>query len=384
MAPQIFIAHLDLDCFFVSVERIHDPSLVGKPVVVGGSATGRGVVSSASYEARVFGVRSAMPTAQALRLCPSLTIVSGRHGEYGTWSTRLYKRLLEIAPVVERASIDEMYLDFTGCESLYRNDLPGYMKKLQELVSVEFNLPATIALASNKLVAKVAANTVKPAGVIYVPPGTEAEFLAKLPIEALPGIGKKTESFLKKKGFHTIADLQKLSEREFVGLLGAHGDWLFRASHGRGSTNVSPEHVRKSISKEETFGSDISDLTGLERILFTLVEEVSSTLRRKHFVAGTVTVKYRTSKFETCTRSRSIKPTNYDPGIFSTAKSLLCGVHKKNTPVRLIGVGLTNLTNDEANEEELFASDTKQKSMLIAVDALRRKHGTKILEIGSV
>jgi DNA polymerase-4 len=167
-----FIAHLDLDCFFVSVERINDPSLVGKPVVVGGSASGRGVVASASYEARKFGVRSAMPTAQALRLCPNCIVVSGHHRDYSACSRRLHKRLTEIAPVVEQTSIDEMYLDFTGCEKLYGNDLPGYIKKLQAAIKKEFNLPCTIALASNKLVAKIAANTVKPEGTIFIPHST--------------------------------------------------------------------------------------------------------------------------------------------------------------------------------------------------------------------
>jgi len=378
-----FIAHIDLDCFFVSVERIKDPSLIGKPVLVGGSATGRGVVASASYEARAFGVRSAMPTGQALRLCPSAIVVSGHHGEYSLYSNRLYKRMLEIAPVVERASIDEMYLDFTGCASLYGDDLPGYMKKLQTLVNDEFHLPVTIALASNKLVAKVAANTVKPAGVIYVPHGTEEKFFAKLPIEALPGVGRKTEAFLKKKGFHLISDLQAISEKKLVAMLGAHGEWLSRASHGRGSTQVHEDRGRKSISKEETFWHDISGLKELEKQLFLLVEDVASTLRRKCLLARTVTLKYRLHTFKTFTRSETIAPTNYDPVILETARSLLRGIHDAGVPVRLIGVGVSNLVSDLPPEEELFPPDSRRARMLKAVDALRGKYGANIVDIGS-
>ncbi len=159
------IAHLDLDCFFVSVERLHEPSLEGKAVAVGGSPDGRGVISSASYEARAFGVHSAMPTARALRLCPHLVLVRPRHHEYGEISDRLYHRFLDLAPIVERASIDEMYLDFTGCDTLYNNDLPGFMYTLQRLVRTEFGLPCSLALATTKIQAKIAVGTVKPSGV---------------------------------------------------------------------------------------------------------------------------------------------------------------------------------------------------------------------------
>jgi DNA polymerase IV len=262
---KIFIAHIDLDCFFVSVERISDSALIGKPVVVGGSAEGRGVIASASYEARKYGVRSAMSTAQALRLCPQLIVVHGHHSEYSSYSNRLYKRMLDIAPIVERASIDEMYLDFTGCESLFKNDLPGYMIELQYIVLKEFNLPCTIALASNKLVAKIAANQVKPNGVIFVPHGTEENYLAPLPIGVIPGVGKKTEELLKRNGFQIVEDLQKVNPKSLQNLLGISGEWICKASHGVGSSRVKVEHTAKSISKVETFSKDISDTAELEK-----------------------------------------------------------------------------------------------------------------------
>ena len=229
-----YIAHLDLDCFFVSVERIKNPDLIGKPVVVGGSAEGRGVVASASYEARKFGVHSAMPTARAQRLCPNLIIVHGSHGEYGRISKKLFERLKQLAPIVERASIDEMNMDFTGCEHLYNNDLPGFIKIIQKTVKEEFKLPCTIALGSNKTIAKIAANQVKPNGVIFILHGTEAEYLAPLDINVIPGIGKKTEEYLKEKGFLKVADLQKKSEDELLKILGKHGSWIHHAANGKG------------------------------------------------------------------------------------------------------------------------------------------------------
>jgi DNA polymerase-4 len=274
-----YIAHLDLDCFFVSVERIKNPDLVGKPVIVGGRADERGVVASASYEARKFSIHSAMPTARAQKLCPQLIIVRGSHGEYSRISEKLYARMCELAPIVERASIDEMNMDFTGCENLYNNDLPGFMKIIQKLVLDEFRLPCTIGLASNTTVAKIAANRVKPAGVIFVPHGTEAKYLAPLDISVIPGIGKKTEEYLQGKGFQKIADIQSKSEDELLSLLGKHGAWIYHAANGRGSDVIGEEWNAKSISREETFIKDISDRKELEKIIFQLTEDVCRQLR---------------------------------------------------------------------------------------------------------
>lgn len=384
LAMKKSIAHMDLDCFFVSVERLRDPSLNGKPVIVGGSATGRGVVASASYEARTYGVRSAMPTARALRLCPHLVVIPGHHEEYSRYSDLIYNRMRDVAPAVERASIDEMYLDFTGCEALYDHDLPGYMHKLQDMIGREFHLPCTIALASNKLAAKIAANTVKPAGVIHVPHGTEKEFLAPLPIAALPGVGRKTEDLLKRKGLIRVGDLQALSLEQVVQVLGAHGEWLLHASHGRGSSTVEEEHVRKSISREETFSRDVTDAHELGKTLFALVENVCSTLRRHSLRARTVTLKLRSHKFETITRQRSMEATKYDPAVFQTANELLHEAHDPGVPVRLLGVGLSHFVAEVEMQQELFAADDKHDTMLRAIDELREKYGRAVIDIGGV
>jgi DNA polymerase IV len=377
-----YIAHLDLDCFFVSVERIKNPDLVGKPVIVGGRADERGVVASASYEARKFGIHSAMPTAQAQKLCPQLIIVRGSHGEYGRISEKLYTRMCELAPIVERASIDEMNMDFTGCENLYNNDLPGFMKIIQKLVLDEFQLPCTIGLASNTTIAKIAANRVKPAGVIFVPHGTEAEYLAPLDIGVIPGIGKKTEEYLQEKGFRKISDIQSKSEDELLSLLGKHGSWIYHAANGRGSDVIGEEWNAKSISREETFIKDISDRKALEKIIFQLTEDVCRQLRAHGWQAHTITLKLRTSDFKTISRAKSIAPTNDDTIVSRTAKELLRSSYTSKLPVRLIGVRLSNFDEEDQLQLSLSPSDSKKQNILKAVDNLRKKFGDEVIHVG--
>lgn len=385
MSPQKrYIAHLDLDCFYVSVERIKDPSLNGKPVIVGGSPTGRGVVASASYEARAHGVRSAMSTAQALRLCPDAIVVRSHFGAYTTYSNKLYKRILELAPVVERASIDEMYLDLTGCEVLYGNDLPGFIKKLQKVVLKEFYLPCTISLASNKSVAKIAAGTVKPAGVIYVPHGTEKEFLAPLPIDVIPGVGKKTSEILRRKGFKLVGDLQAVSQKQVVNILGKYGLWIHDVANGLGSEHLTTEHTRKSIGNEETFSHDIADREELGRILYSLVESVCSSLRYRHLKARTFTLKLRYSDFHTITRAETITPTHDDATVFQTMNQLLNSAYIRRLPIRLLGVRASHIVDLTQLELELFPDDQKRSQMLEAIDKIRKKYGDEVIHVGKV
>lgn len=380
--PKRYIAHLDLDCFFVSVERIKDRSLIGKPVVVGGTPTGRGVVASASYEARAFGVRSAMPTGRALKLCPDLVIVRGRFGDYTDYSNKLYRRVMELAPVVERASIDELYLDLTGCEILYRHDLPGFIKRLQQVVLSEFHLPCTIALAPNKVVSKIAAQTVKPAGVIYVPHGTEKGFLAPLPVSAIPGVGEKTDEVLRKKGFLHIADLQAVTREKVEKILGKHGIWIHEVANGLGPDHLTTEHERKSIGNEETFATDVADKAELEARLFKLTEEVSSSLRYRQLKARTLTLKLRYSDFQTLTRAVTLEPTDDDVLIYETMVKLLDLALKRRAPVRLLGVRASHLIDEEQLELPLFPQDQKRTDMLHAVDEIRKKFGDDVIHVG--
>jgi DNA polymerase-4 len=377
-----YIAHLDLDCFFVSVERIKNPDLIGKPVIVGGSASGRGVVASASYEARKFGIHSAMPTARAQRLCPNLIVVHGSHGEYGRISKKLFERMCELAPIVERASIDEMNMDFTGCENLYHNDLPGFMKTIQKLVLDEFKLPCTIGLASNKTIAKIAVNQVKPSGIVFVPHGTEAEYLAPLDIGVIPGVGKKTEEYLREKGFHKVSDVQQRTEKEILDILGKHGLWIYHVAFGLGSDVIGDEWDAKSISREETFAKDIADRKELEKIIFELTEDVCQQLREHGWKTRTVTLKLRYSDFKTITHAESIEPTNDDPIVVQTARSLLHSAYTRNLPIRLIGVRLTNFNDEEQMELSLFPSEKKKQHILKVVDGIRKKFGDKIIHVG--
>ncbi len=377
-----YIAHLDLDCFFVSVERIKNPALNGKPVAVGGSPSGRGVVASASYEARKFGVRSAMPTGRALQLCPQLIVVGGNHKDYGEYSNNLYKRMLDFTPIIERASIDEMYLDFTGCEALYGNNLPAFMKTLQQIVWKEFSLPCTIALASNKYVAKIAAGTVKPAGVCHVPLGEEKKFLGKLPIDVIPGVGAKTAPLLRAKGFHTVADIQRTSPGQMNALLGEVGIHLCQIANGEGPNTLTVEWERKSISREETFDHDIGDLNQLTKILHSLTEDVCSSLRSYRWKSKTVSLKLRYADFKTVTRAVTIEPTDDDTVVLGSVVGLLRGAYLGKKPVRLLGVRLSNFSGREEGDLNLFPGDNRRSQMFDAVDKLRKKFGGDVIHVG--
>ncbi len=380
-----YIAHLDLDCFFVSVERIKDPALIGKPVVVGGSPQGRGVVSSASYEARKYGVRSAMPTARALQLCPHLTVVRGSLSEYGKISKQLYKRLCDVAPIVEQASIDEMYLDFTGCEKLYNNDLPGFMMKLQLLVKKEFRLPCTIALSSNKVISKIATGTVKPAGIIYVEHGLEKDFLSPLPIDVIPGVGIKTEQELRKYNFIFIRNIQQSSRETIETLLGEHGGYIYRTAMGVGHDTLDVEWKRKSISSEETFDKDISDKDLLLKHLFELTESVCYNTRRYGWKGKTVKLKLRYSDFSTLTRAATLtESTGDDKIVFDAAKKMLLKAYTRRLSIRLLGVGLTHFSGSDEETPSLFPGDEKRSQALQAVDTLRKKFGDDAIHTGIV
>lgn len=323
-----------------------------------------------------------MPTARALRLCPSAILVSSHFADYENYSDRLYHRMSEFAPVIERASIDEMYMDFTGCESLYRNDLPGLMRSLQRLVLEELHLPSTIGLASSKVVAKIAAGTVKPAGFCHVKHGTEADFLAPLPVGALPGVGAKAGELLVQKGFRVIRDIQRASRDELVRILGRNGEWLYDASYGRDPGAVSPEHARKSISKERTFSHDIADGDRLEKVLFALVEEVCCSLRSHRWKASIVRLKLRYSDFRTVTRESSIDATRDDLVIYRSVRDLFRKNYDRSLPVRLLGVGVSKFVDESQGELPLFPADARREQMLDAVNHLRSRFGDDVIHVG--
>jgi DNA polymerase-4 len=252
------------------------------------------------------------------------------------------------------------------------------------LVREEFCLPCSIALASSKTVAKIAVGTVKPAGICMVADGEEEQFLAPLPISVIPGVGRKTEEHLQKRGFRVVADLQSVTEERLVELLGAHGGWYHRVAHGRGSDVVSPGHIRKSIGHEQTFSRDMGVVAELEKVLFAHTERVCSTLRSKGWRARTIGLKLRYADFKTITRSRTVEPTDDDPVVFQTVRDLFRRSFDRAKKVRLLGVQLSNLDDSGQLELPLLPKEDRRKQVLRAVEQIRAKFGDESIHLGGV
>ncbi|GBD89207.1 DNA polymerase IV [bacterium BMS3Abin03] len=375
------IFHLDLDAFFVSVERILDPSLKGKPVIVGGDPKyGRGVVAACSYEARAYGLHSAMPIRTAYRLCPHGIYVNGSHKEYSRFSKAVKNILSQYAPVIERASIDEFYMDFTGCRNVY-GSLFGFASFLQKEIWEKLSLPCSIGIGSNKTVAKIGSDCMKPRGITYILPGMEKEFLAPMPVESIPGVGKVTLKDLHSKGIYKIADITKLPQDYFAAAYGKYGIDLYRKANGGGSEYLSVEREQKSISHERTF-KDVTSKTYLKQKLFKLTGKVCQELRDNGWQASTVTIKLRYSDFQTLTRSKTIKPTDDDRIVFDIAWDMLLKAHTRRVAVRLIGIRLSQF-KEYSKQEELFEwEEIKRKKMLRAITRLRDRYGYDIINVG--
>jgi DNA polymerase-4 len=375
------IFHLDMDAFFVSVERILDPSLEGKPVVVGGDPHGRGVVAACSYEARQFGLHSAMPIRTAFRLCPQGIYLHGHGKEYGRFS-RAVKRLLErYFPIVQQASIDEFYLDFTGCEKIYGEPVQ-FAQRLQNEIWDKLHLPSSIGIASNKTIAKIASDYKKPRGITFVPNGKEKEFLAPLPIERIPGIGKATFPMLRSRGFKIVGDIANASPDYLSALLGKFGTDLWEKTNGKGNDILVTGHERKSISKETTFDKDLVSKPKIEAILFELVSEACQLLRNENWQTSTVSIKLRYTDFVTLTRARTIEPTDDDKVVYEIAKDLFEKSFNRRVGIRLIGIHLNKL-NHFTEQCILFEdNETIRKRMLRAVMKIRDKYGFEAIRIG--
>jgi len=314
-----------------------------------------------------------------------LIVVRGSHDEYGKLSKKLFLRMCDFSPVIERASIDEMYMDFTGCENLYAHNLPRLMYDLQKLVLREFQLPCTISLASNKVVSKIAAGTAKPNGVCYVPHGTEKDFLYPLPIGVIPGVGTKTEIELKKYGFNRIADIQNAPLDSLIALLGDHARYIYNTAFGIGNAELETDWKRKSISNETTFGEDSNNVDELLKILFSLAEQVCFTTRLYKWEGKTVKLKLRYSDFSTITRNITLNnPTNDDKIVFDAVKKIFLKSYNKKRTVRLLGVGLSHFTDASEGNLSIFPQDEKRTKALNAVDALRKKFGEDSIHTGSV
>ncbi|HVM70608.1 MAG TPA: DNA polymerase IV [Anaerolineales bacterium] len=385
MSPTIL--HLDLDAFFCSVEELRDPSLRGKPFAVGGRPEERGVVASCSYPARRFGVRSAMPTSRALRLCPGLLVISHHRGNYGEMSDQVMQRLNDLSPLVEQISIDEAFVDISDLH----DDSQGIARRLQGRVNTELGLPCSVGVASNKLVAKIATEVGKhsarkdtpPNAVTVVPPGTEAAFLAPLPVEMLWGVGPKTAARLAGYGIKTIGELARRPEADLVRWFGENGRELRQRAAGVDDSPLVTEHAAKSISQETTFARDVRDDRALAATLRELSAEVGQRLRRAGLAGATVRIKLRWPDFTSLTRQVTLpQPVDQDEQIYALALELLGKVRRKGQAVRLIGVGVSGLGAPLRQMELWGAQAEKARRLQTALDALHAKFGDAAIHRG--
>lgn len=369
------ILHVDLDAFFAAVEQRDRPELRGKPVAVGGGgASDRGVVSAASYEARRFGVHSAMPLRVAARLCPDLVFVPVDGRKYAAVSREVMAILRRYTPAVEQISIDEAFLDVAGSESLH--GAPAHIARaIKRAVVVELGLTVSVGVAATKLVAKVASDLDKPDGLVVVSPGTEAAFLAPLPISRLWGVGSKTAAVLSEFGVRTIGDLAALPDDLLARRFGKQGPVLAQRARGLDASRVSDGEPARSVSHEHTFAVDTADPEELERTLLALSEGVAGRLRAGGVKARTVAVKVRDSSFRTISRQRTLaEPTDQTEVVFAAACELarpqLLGIR-----VRLLGVAASHL--GEGVQLPLFSSeDERRRKATAAADAIRRRYGS--------
>jgi len=368
--PQRIIAHFDLDSFFVSVEVLNDPSLKGKPVFVGGSE--RGVVAACSYEARKFGIHSGMPSKKALQLCPQAIVIKGTRGEYSRYSRWVTQIIASKAPLFEKASIDEFYLDLTGMDKFF-NPLQWTIDLRQKIID-ETKLPISFGMGSNKMIAKIATDEAKPNGYLQVPPGMEREFLAPMPVNKIPGVGDHTWEVLKAMGIFTINDINLRTKEELEERLGKWGVDLWSKSFGLHTGEVTQYHEAKSISSENTFEENKTDMHFLMAEVVRLSEKIAFELRQDGKVAGCIAVKIRYPDFETTSRQTTVPFTCADDEIIPVAKDLFHKLYKKGKPVRLLGVRLSELTN-EAIQTNLFEDTSKKNELYKAIDDVKNRFG---------
>ncbi len=376
------ILHVDMDAFFVSVEELENPALKGKAVIVGADPDGRGVVAAASYEARKFGVHSAMPIRTAKRLCPDATFLRGHHEKYSEYSEKVYRIFGEFTPVVEMVSIDEAYLDLTGCDRLHGGAFRA-ADRLIRTVKEKTALNCSVGLSTSHLVSKIASDQAKPHGLLYVLPGCEPQFLRPLPIRRMPGIGKVTEPELLSLGIATIGDLQQMGLASLKDRFGKFGEWMHRKAFGQDIDAYAYSEEPKSISHETTFDADTDDLEDLERTLSDLSQRVGRRLRDHGLFARTVGLKLRYADFRTLTRDVTLdEPTHLDSVIFENVLRLFDKARNPRVKIRLLGVRGSNLER-ATFQLGLLESPQKQKldRLYQAADKVRERFGFGALKL---
>ncbi len=383
------IFHVDMDAFFVSVEELFDPSLKGKPVVVGGQRDERGVVSAASYAARKFGVHSAMPLRTAAKLCPAAIFVDGHPDRYRDFSEKVHAVLGAFSPQVEMASIDEAYLDMSGTERLHGPALKA-AHNLHQRMKADTGLNCSIGIGASRLIAKVSSGQAKPNGVLFIVPGEEAKFLAPLDVREIPGVGKVMESHLHALGIKKVGDLARLDESELSDRFGKWGLALAGKARGEDAggwfdSEVGADVDAKSISHEHTYNEDTADASQLEATLVRLSEMVGRRLRESRFHARTIQLKLRYKDFTTLTRAHTLaSPTQLDTEIFEQVRALFRKNWKKGVPVRLLGVHASSFTS-QPDQINLLEGNRQQrwKDALAAADHLRDRFGESSVGLAS-
>jgi DNA polymerase IV len=380
---QACILHVDMDAFFVSVELLERPELRGKPVVVGGRPDQRGVVSAASYEARKYGIHSAMPLRTASRLCPHAIFLDGHHQRYSEWSDRVASILVRFSPTVEMVSIDEAYLDLAGTERLLGPSFAA-ADKLLRTITATTGLPCSGGLATTRLVAKVASDQAKPRGLVWVAPGMEARFLAPLPIRKIPGIGEVTERALRALGIETVEQLASHQQDKLEKIFGQWGTALYRKARGGDAYEFLIDAEPKSISHNHTFGEDTSDVAEMESLLSHLSQKTCKRLREAGLSARTLTLTIRYAGFQTYTRSKTVpEPVHLDTDIFAIFLELFRKHRQPKRKVRLLGVALSGLSHG-AQQLELLDAERREKldKLTEAADRLRDKFGFDSVKFG--
>tara|TARA_R110002012_G_scaffold268206_2_gene452105 strand:- start:6 stop:1154 length:1149 start_codon:yes stop_codon:yes gene_type:complete len=365
------IVHMDLDTFFVSVERLKNSTLVDKPVIIGGSSD-RGVVASCSYEARKFGVHSAMPMRLAKRLCPSAYYVKGDYDSYSQYSRLVTEVIQDQVPMLEKASIDEFYIDMTGMDRFF--GCGKFTSELKQKIYRESGLPISYALAVNKLVSKVATHDAKPNGQMTIPFGKEKPYLAPLPIRRMPGVGEKTSALLERMGVENIRLLSEIPVRMMQNLLGKSGIDLSRKANGIDDSPVIPYSEQKSIGTENTFESDTIDMAFLHSQLVRMTEKVAFEMRQKQKLCGCITVKLRYSNFDTVSRQCMIPYNSSDEILLQKAKELFAKLYDRRMLVRLVGVKLTHLVQG-SQQIDLFQHTEEDVSLYQAIDWIKNRYG---------
>ncbi len=380
---QSSILHVDMDAFFVSVELLERPELRGKPVVVGGRPDQRGVVSAASYEARKYGIHSAMPLRTAGRLCPHAIFLNGHHAKYSEWSDRVATILAKFSPVVEMVSIDEAYLDLAGTERLHGPPLAAADKLLRAITGAT-SLPCSGGLAATRLVAKVASDQAKPRGLLWVAPGQEARFFAPLSVRKIPGIGDVTERALRALGIETVEHLAAVPQEKLEKIFGQWGTALYRKARGGDSYEFVIDAEPKSISQNHTFGEDTDDTAALTAMLSHLSQKACKRLREAGLATRTLTLTIRYIGFDTHTRSKTLaEPTRLDADIFAVFQNLFREHRDHRRKIRLLGVSLSGFTHG-ADQLDLLEAERREKleKLTTAADRLRDRFGFGSVQFG--